>query len=520
MDRHDLLTISSPHAAFIHIIDDDSLLNIFCFYRPVFIDEDEELGVLFRAGRGWGHERWWFKVAHVCQRWRRLILGSASYLGLCLVCTTGTPVADMLAHAPPLPLIVDHSYERREITAEDRNGITLALKQYDRVRRIRLRMHVVDLRKLIVALSEEYPILEYLIMGPLTEERPILRLRNTFQAPHLRHLLLIGFQVIPTIGLSFLMTTVDLVVLSLVVSHPSTYFQPTILRQWLSLMPQLESLLIEIPLVIPNRDAEIQLTRTAAVPPITLPNLRRFVFLGAGTYLETVVRGITAPQLKELGINLFKELTVSVPHILQFVNTAESLQFSHAEFKFLEEIVTVELYLHEDADIYPLTIAVDCWSLDLQVSSVAHIFNSLGQGLPAVEHLALERVVASWSSDEDDDSDADDPTEWHNLLRSFSNVKTLRVEDGLVEEISSSLRSEDGELPRGLLPKLQELTYRAESDTSDTSAPFTSFIDARRNAGRPVSLVRHTTSPNSSEPSSDVLVITSELRGGYVGDDF
>ena len=50
-----------------------------------------------------------------------------------------------------------------------------------------------------------------------------------------------------------------------------------------------------------------------------------------------------------------------------------------------------------------------------------------------VEHLALERAVPSWLSEEDD-SDAVDPTEWRNLLRSCSNVKTLRVEDGLVEE--------------------------------------------------------------------------------------
>jgi hypothetical protein len=95
----------------------------------VLIDEDEEDGVRFRAGRGWGHKRWWYKVAHVCQRWRHLILGSASYLGLCLVCTIGTPVTDMLAHSPPLPVIIDHVYEHRHhhMTAEDEKGITLAL---------------------------------------------------------------------------------------------------------------------------------------------------------------------------------------------------------------------------------------------------------------------------------------------------------------------------------------------------------------------------------------------------------
>jgi hypothetical protein len=115
-----------------------------------------------------------------------ILLGS--FPVLFLVYTIGTPVADMLAHLPPLPLIIDHVYEHRDMTAEDEKGITLALKQRDRVCRIR-RIHVPDLRKLVMAIGEEYPILEYLIIGPLIQERPILRLRNTFRAPHLRRLL-------------------------------------------------------------------------------------------------------------------------------------------------------------------------------------------------------------------------------------------------------------------------------------------------------------------------------------------
>jgi hypothetical protein len=39
----------------------------------------------------------------------------------------------MLAHSPPLPLIIDHVYEHRDMTAEDEKGIALTLKQRDRV---------------------------------------------------------------------------------------------------------------------------------------------------------------------------------------------------------------------------------------------------------------------------------------------------------------------------------------------------------------------------------------------------
>jgi hypothetical protein len=111
---------------------------------------------------------------------------------------------------------------------------------------------------------------------------------------------------------------------------------------------------------------------------------------------------------------------------------------------------------------------------------MAQIFNHTSS---TVEHLSLEHKVHSWSSEEHNEVDC---TEWRQLLRSFSNVKTLRVDDGLVKELSRTLRLDDGEHPLELLPELQELTYPGSGDTGDT---FTSFIDARQNAGRPVSLV-------------------------------
>jgi hypothetical protein len=66
-------------------------------------------------------------------------------------------------------------------------------------------------------------------------------------------------------------------------------------------------------------------------------------------------------------------------------------------------------------------------------------------------------------------------------------VKTLWINNGLVEDLSHCLQLEGGELPLELLPELQELTYSGSADTGDG---FTSFIDARQNAGRPVTLVR------------------------------
>jgi len=79
-------------------------------------------------------------------------------------------------------------------------------------------------------------------------------------------------------------------------------------------------------------------------------------------------------------------------------------------------------------------------------------------------------------------------------------VKVLRANGGLVQELSRCLRSDDGERPLGLLPKLQELAYSGSSNTGDAFIPF---IDARRDTGRPITLVRRSPSPSRSESPSE-----------------
>jgi hypothetical protein len=85
-------------------------------------------------------------------------------LRLSLVCVRGTLVADMLAHSPP----IDRVNLNDDITAEDEEGIILALQHRDRVRRIRLRKSVAILQKL---LDGEFLILDVM---PQQYQRPVL----------------------------------------------------------------------------------------------------------------------------------------------------------------------------------------------------------------------------------------------------------------------------------------------------------------------------------------------------------
>ena len=481
---------NSPLAVSVHILDDDSLLNVFHLYRPFLLGEDGDEDARFGGGMdGWNRGRWWYKLSHVCQRWRRVILGSASYLGVSLVCTKGTPVADMLAHSPPLPLLIDYRNGNGDIAAEDEEGAILALKHYNRVRRVRLGMAVASLQKLIVAMDDEYPALEYLIIGlPRDDHSSIYQFPETLQAPNLRHLTL---DALP-IGSRLLTTSVGLVTLCLCMDHPSTYFHPNSLLQCLSSMPQLETLFVFFSFPVPNRDIQRQLTHTPITTPITLPNLHYFDFTGVETYLEALVYRITASRLEKLRIGFFNQLAFSVSRLLQFVNATVNLTFKSAKFWFSDKNVVVHVYPHEEAEMYALSVGVICWHLDWQVSSVAQIFNSLSPVFSAVEHLTFELEVHSQSSAEHDEADR---TKWRQLLGSFRNVKTLRIAEGLVEEMSRCLELDDGELPLELLPELQELTYFGSSNIGEA---FTSFIGARQDAGRPLTLVRRSPSPDRS----------------------
>ena len=226
---------NSPHIVSIHVLNDDSLLNIFHLYRPFFLAEcGDELERLYGGDGQWDQGRWWYRLTHVCQRWRNLILGSASYLRLSLVCTKGTPVANMLAHSPPLLLNVDYSSEVG-ITAKDEEGLLLALEQRHRLRHLRLLFPIRVLQKLVMAIDGEFPILEYLILVPQMADSTVLMHPETLRAPNLRHLTLRG--VTCPIRSRLRPTAVGLVTLYLTISTPSDYIQPNVLLQWISFMP-------------------------------------------------------------------------------------------------------------------------------------------------------------------------------------------------------------------------------------------------------------------------------------------
>ncbi|KAI0275817.1 hypothetical protein BGY98DRAFT_1098587 [Russula aff. rugulosa BPL654] len=242
----------------------------------------------------------------------------------------------MLANSPPLPLIIDHILkdQDRDITTEDEEGILLALQHHHRVRRIRLEMPVPNLQKLVTAMDEEFPMLEFLcITAPTEQDASLVFLR------HFKHQIYDTF--IPS----------------------SANFRPYDLLQRLALMPQLETLGIGFHSPVSSRDIERQLSRMPIVH-VTLPNLR-----GSGSEAQ---------------------LTFSVPHLLEFIRPAENLRFSSARLIFHEGGISTRVYPYEGAKMYALFVNVGCKQIDWQVASAAQILNTLKSVFSSVEHLTLE----------------------------------------------------------------------------------------------------------------------------------
>jgi hypothetical protein len=466
-----LLTVIRQPLRSIHALDDDSLLHIFHFCRPNLFEENEYGAIWLGNLVG---ECWWYKFVQVCRRWRHLILGSASYLRLALLCAHGTPVADMLLHSPPLPLVIDHDDMNNDLTEEDEEGIMLALQNRNRVRHISLRMPVQSLQKLVMAIDGEYPTLEFLSIEPPGKHHAHFSLPPTFEAPQLRHLWLDHFT--SPIGSPFLSSAINLVSLILRWIQTSTYVQPESFLRAISLLPHLEQL-------------EIESQLTPITIQVTLPNLHRLIFQGISSYLEILLPQMTTPLLQVLHVNFFNQLSFSVPRLLQFLITAEHLRFSCAMVLFYREGVFTNLD-NLLAGMGPARLAyfqanITCRHLDWQVSSITQILNNLRPSFSSVIDLTLDYREHTLSSELHNEVDR---TLWREFLGLFSNLETLRVHKGLVGDVSRSLRS-DGEQSKELLPELKELMCPKES-VKDNS--FASFIHDREVAGQPVKLIGET----------------------------
>ncbi|KAH9175952.1 hypothetical protein EDB89DRAFT_240045 [Lactarius sanguifluus] len=457
------------HYTTINMLNDDILLSIFDDYR---LDDEN----------AWNVRLGWRKPSQVCQRWRHLAYSSAFHLGMHLLCTNGTSIAEMLDHLPPLPLFVNYRFTDVTVSGlgQDELGIRDALRLRGRVRRIDLHLPSSILQKFLMLMDEPFPVLEHLSLSSTVDNTTTPILPTTFLSPTLRHLVLVGIGLPKRLRL--LPSTASVVTLVLTNIRASGYFRPRLLVVRLQSLPQLEKLSIGFSIPIPRPGSERELLGEQGLP-VTLPNLKDLTFQGVSAYLERIVAQIRAPLLERLDITLFNQIAFALPHLSHFTNITERLKLPIANVFFERDEVSIITTSHRLQGNYGcFSLRVRCKQLDWQIDCAAQVCSALMPMLSGVEWLSLN-LYDYWMPTEWQDGEIDGTT-WHELLRSFIGVKTLYICGALSRELSRALEVDEIGLDPGLLPGLQELASGFGKLYVDSQ--FGSFIHARQAAGLPV----------------------------------
>jgi hypothetical protein len=478
----------------IAILDDYSLLNVFYLYRLACLECNDDKAYMserISGGGGWAREHWWCTLVRVCPKWRHIIFGSPSYLRLCIVYTSGAPVADMLAHPPffqlQLPLVIEYIHKGLDahIAPKDKQEIILALQHRCRVRRIRL--HAPYSGTVFRALDGEFPILECLYLKIPNEHHVNWEPPRTFQTPCLRQLVLNN--IICPLQSLLLTPAAGLVTLSLTRICEPDKFSPNDLLQRLSLMPRLETLRIGFS---GSLSGEMQMMRLPIRTHVNLPYLRRFLFNGTSAYIGALLPHISTPPLEKLQIYISDWKTNSIPYTLQLMNRSESIRSYSADLIFLDKGVFVRANLSDGTRWSALSMSLQGDDFTWQVLSAAQFFYIHRTCFSTTKYLTIHcRTPASRQPHL-----GPDRVQWRRLFGLFCNVNALLVYDGPHGEISRSFQINHGESPMELFPRLKQLSIHTSGRYYGACAPF---INARKTVGYPVHLVRLGKGPSALE---------------------
>ncbi|KAI0263969.1 hypothetical protein BC834DRAFT_284129 [Gloeopeniophorella convolvens] len=493
--------------ATIDVIDDDALLGVFRSYVAYYTNS-WELGPQHRS---------WHRLAHVCRRWRTLILSSASHLNLRVSLSEhslGKAIPEYFLRIPIIleyqcrhgatPAVRDADFaDTNQDSHAPHNQILILLERHaDRLDSVHLTyLPLSTLNKFVLAMDRYYPILERLVIAPHTGGRPNLMLPARFHAPSLRQFTIEGIS-LPLV-LQTPASAPDLVILCLFNIPEYGRFPVGSLVEWLSAMPHLEDLWISFS----STDFRgLQETGTSHTPLnsslTTLPSLNLLGFKGASAYLDGLLARLDTPLLRKLSVHLSHQLTYNFTSLSRLISCLTGqfepgdgvgMVFSEEHFwvsqppscfspeqqTYLESFEYQDL-LRSPQDSY-LELAVYCRRLDWQVAAAAQIFPALSPILSIANELDLG-VDASgqWPREQDEV----DQALWRQLLQIFTGVETLIVGPDLVKDILRSLPQGDEELPPDLLPQLRELRAAGKDQM------FSSFMESCARAGRPIRRVR------------------------------
>jgi len=477
----------------IEVISDDVLLRIFSLCNPLGYVNKFMPPVTWR----------WHRLAHVCRRWRCLILASPRFLGLILV--TGLKrCVTTLDCWPALPIAIWRDTSN-PLSLEDEDDVLAGLEHSDRIYEISLPISDSMLAK-SATLAWSFPELERLDIGSPLGQITVLPQKflggSTPTSHKLRHITLKKI-CLPTLP-QLLLSSRDLMFLSL---GPDVFtgegFIPSdTLASSLSATTRLEFLYITF---YPRSDIfkpKQRSTYTGSLRPnlIALPALVDIDFEGPNEYLEDLVSRIHAPLLHHIGVRVSQEgvQSLDISQLSQFLSRTELLRSLplQTSIGIGDRGFTI---CHQFGPPPPswgiISLEVFCDHEFWDVSGVVHFSRQLSPLISSVERVIIQ-------------ADAIPPTlqdesvtvRWLKLFSPFNSAqevyiyKVERSYDGIASALQNST-----EIGQEVFPALHTL----ELCGFGTKAPrgIESFVDERRLAGRTIAV--HCSTIYYEEPVGD-----------------
>jgi hypothetical protein len=224
---------------------------------------------------------------------------------------------------------------------------------------------------------------------------------------------------------------------------------------------------------------------TETEPIVPLPDLTRFHFNGCSAFLNAFAARFTAPSLQDVNIELDDFARFPISHLTRFIGDAKKL-YRSVQVIFQRESFRLSLLTCSER--------IDCAEPHFRFyskrspESLLRICSALSAELATVEELFLS-------------FDTEVALLWGQFLRLFCSVKVFTMEHGNMFDLANVLQPNDGGPAVGVLPVLEEIvlcarTYYPEDKAKFASglAAFDPFISARQEAGRPVRVLRGSTS--------------------------
>jgi hypothetical protein len=455
---------------------DDVLLDIFDYFH----------------GHGTGYDGW-YRLVHVCRRWRTVVFASPRRLCLQLVCTHRSPVKEMLDIWPPLPILItddDYVWPPRPKTVENVENVISALELKDRVFSIEfLTVSSSEMERFAAVMQDPFPALIHLKLWSCGGTGPVIS--DSFLggfAPRLQELALDGipFPALPNL----LLSATDLVKLHLSKIPHSGYISPEAIVTGLSALARLESLSLGFQSPR-SRPAKASRRR----PPLTrtiLPALTYLSFRGVTEYLEDLVARIDAPLLVELSITFFHQLVFDLLQFPMFLcRTKAFTVLNHTQVDFDNDFTNVDFSSRtETFNERALSLRISCRELDWQLSSLSQVCNSILLALSAMnmEYLDLRPSISGvYPRLIEDDMES---TQWLELLHPFTNVKDLHLSGKLPTCIAPALQELTGEQVTEILPTLQSIFLDFHGKPELVPKVIGEFVAARQLSGCPVAIHR------------------------------